>query len=479
MTILDSPTLAYNLTLPTADHNTNSPPLSPLSSSPSLLSLDTNIPQDTIYFPSNNMNLNRYNPLNDMPVLGEKKAPKKFTGKYSEVTQFIKHYSRLLEQYQVEDEVSKCEGILEYCSKSVKRFIESSTHFKTPNWNRLKADILKYYDAEKEEMKYNLPDLLQFLQESASRRMNNIEKWKQYYREYISHAGHLLSMNQLTEQDYHGYFWLGIPIGLRDLLEDRLYARHPDHDTRSPWPIDHITAIVDSHFKRGKYGDRLVLPTRFTQADDTDYPNSDSESEGTDSDSDSEYERRHCSKSSKKKRKAKKSTDSKKPATQQLEEDRTRVIKAPQEELEGIISKLNTMSIDDPTYGALYFKALSTDTTGLVARCILRAPKQEETHAVYTAATGTPAVRPPPIMPSAPINYQPPAVYSPAQPTAPYTSTRPPLSYPNNIPMGSQALLKPVPPPGRVPNICYGCNDPNHMMRECPGMVDLLNKGIL
>jgi len=64
--------------------------------------------------------------------------------------------------------------------------------------------------------------------------MNNIEKWKQYYRDYISHAGHLLSMNQLTEQDYHGYFWLRIPVGLRDLLEDRLYARHPNHDTRSP-----------------------------------------------------------------------------------------------------------------------------------------------------------------------------------------------------------------------------------------------------
>jgi len=78
-----------------------------------------------------NMNLNphTHNPLLDMPLRGDRKAPKKFTGKYDEVAQFIKKYKRLLDQYQVTSDIDRCEGILEYCSKPVREFIETSLHY--------------------------------------------------------------------------------------------------------------------------------------------------------------------------------------------------------------------------------------------------------------------------------------------------------------------------------------------------------------
>ena len=427
------------------------------------------------------MNLNRHNPLNDMPLLGEKKAPKKFRGKYSEVAKFIRHYNRLLEQHQVETDADRCEGILEYCSRTVQEFIESSPHYLQPNWERLEADILKYYDAEKEEMKYNITDFLRYLTESGARRMPNLERWKAYYREYMSLAGHLRATNQLSERDYLGYFWIGIPVGLQSLIEERLQARYPDFDTRDPWPIEHVTAVAELHFKRGKYSDRLLqLPTKLRESNDSDYPDSDDEESSSDSDSDSDYDRRrHRSRSARKKRRTKKAHTPRKPVTKQLQEDRTRIIKAPQEDVEGIISKLNSMSLEDPTYGALYYKAVSSDPSGMVARCIRRSPIQEEStpsSTTYAATVPQPVMQPPSVSYPAPMPYAPhPSSYPYPSPNN-YAPRPPPVTYPNNIPVGNQ-----VPPnmAARGGNVCFGCGDLHHMMRECPGMVDLLNKGIL
>ena len=47
-----------------------------------------------------------------------------------------------------------------------------------------------------------------------------------------------------------------------------------------------------------------------------------------------------------------------------------RKINVPPEEVDGIIQQLNTMSLDDPRYGQLYFKAVHMDGTGLAEKCI-------------------------------------------------------------------------------------------------------------
>jgi len=87
-------------------------------------------------------------PLAQMPIHGTKRAPPLFKGEYKQVVRFIEHYCHLLEYYQVTSDQDQCRGIIEYCSQDVEDFILSCPDYIVPNWEALKEEILKYYDAE-------------------------------------------------------------------------------------------------------------------------------------------------------------------------------------------------------------------------------------------------------------------------------------------------------------------------------------------
>ena len=142
---------------------------------PSLTSLPTMFPQPTnIYL----------DPLLNMPSRNSKYAPKKFKGKYSDVLRFIQHYNQLLIQYMITNEEDKCNGVLEYVSRSVKDFIKSLPDFITPNWNRLQANILKFYDAERDDNRFQHNDLVDYIQLTSTKHLTTLGQWKEYYREF-------------------------------------------------------------------------------------------------------------------------------------------------------------------------------------------------------------------------------------------------------------------------------------------------------
>jgi hypothetical protein len=155
-------------------------------------------------------------PLTLLPLPRERNAPKKFKGKYYEVTPFIEHYSRLLDQFHVTSDADRCKGILQYCSEKVQDFIRASQYYQNPDWTLLEAEILKYYDADRNEQKYRLADLTNFLKSSHNSTIPNLSHWKKYYREYCSMAGHLYSNGRINDDDFNGYFWYGIPEYLID-----------------------------------------------------------------------------------------------------------------------------------------------------------------------------------------------------------------------------------------------------------------------
>ena len=440
---------------------------STLPTATSMASAQYSVPphQNIPSYPLPMMNLqptNLYiNPLFNMPAKNAKYAPKKFTGKYTEVKRFVQHYSQLLIQYQIIEEADKCIGILEYVSRSVKDFIKSLPDFIHPNWERLQANILKFYDVEREENRFQHKDLLEYVQITATKMLHNLAQWKEYYREYNSLAGYLHASNRISDREYDGYFWYGIPKDLRNKFKDKLEVRLPLHNKDMPWPMSEIDLVADQYFQRDTFYDRLPHLASFGIKPEQDhYEESDEDSDTeSDSDSDSHYYRQRVSRRKKKLTK-KRGDDRYRPeaviSVPKIEDDRRHKINAPPEELSNLIQELNTMSLLDNRYGKLYYDVLSKDTTGLAAKCIRRPPLQEDN---TIPIQNKPIVNTNPFIP----------------PNAPIPSY---ASYPNNIPIGNRPTN--APPAGSINyNRCFGCFDPQHMLNECPKINDYLKQGII
>ena len=291
------------------------PTIVPLSSniSTSLPTLSTTTTTQAIHIPPlTNMNVQvnhtHVPPLYNMPIRGSKLAPKTFKGNYHKISDFIRHYNRLLDQHQVITETDKCQGILEYCVQKVKDFVRSSTHFQTPNWTRLQAEILKYYDADREESRYRVADLNAFVQRSSLQSINELADWKKYYRDYFTIAGFLKQKGLIDNKMYVGYFWYGLSPHLQKILEEKLYINYPQFDTTNPWPIDYLDEVANFYFKCNKFPQRLGhLPPAIDREDESDKDDSEYDLYNDSSDEEDTRHRRHRTKKKRTKTKVKKS----------------------------------------------------------------------------------------------------------------------------------------------------------------------------
>jgi len=401
-----------------------------------------------------------------MPVRGSRSAPRTFKGKYTQVERFLTHYNNLLTRYNINNEGEKCRTILEYCSESVSDFIKTLEHYKTPNWIGLENQIKLYYDADRKQTRYRPIDLVNFVKRSQLRSCNTLSQWKKYFRQYAIIAGFLLAKQRLSDNDYAGYFWVGIPKDVRTVLEGKLLIKEPNHNISDPWTVKQICDAAEQYFKRDKFSDMLLHAELFA-IENTDFTGSDTDSDTeSDTDSESDNDSRHPRRKHKHVKRNKYKTHAEKlkkaentvPTPAELE--RTHKYQGTSGEIENMIQQLNTMSLDDPHYGHLYYKVLSLDKTGIAQKCIYREPPHLSQRYMSN-------------------NRQAP----------PHMSQTSPLTYPNNIPIQAPRIpprnrdnhnLNVERPPFNPPsNQCYGCFEQGHMLHECPKMADLSQRGVI
>ena len=110
----------------------------------------------------------------DFPLPGHKSAPKKFKGKHSDVIPFIHFYERLCIKYHVTDDTEKVENITQYCSRSVRKFMEALPSYVTPNWDQFVKDVKKFYEADKDQRRFKVRDLEKLVKHSRSKSMNSM-----------------------------------------------------------------------------------------------------------------------------------------------------------------------------------------------------------------------------------------------------------------------------------------------------------------
>ena len=340
-----------------------------------------------------------------MPIRGQKNAPPTFKGEFWKVARFLEHYNHLLEYHQVSTDKDRCHGIIEYCSRDVSDFIKSRPNYINPNWQGLHQDILKYYDADRMDSRIQVSDLISFLHQQLKKPITTLSQWRAYSRKYLATATFLKNIDQLDEIAYHGYFWFGIPESLRTIFDSKLQVKYPTYDSSSePWPIEQIEEVAEVYFQRNKFSDKLIHLSTLgignkndsEEEDDYNYFDSDEEDEEDEEEERNRYLQRLKKKSLKKKSKLPKPSKEPLPV-KLLKEEPSRKITAPPEDgnIEALIHRLNTMSLEDPRYGVLYFKAISKDTTGLAAQCINRKPRQESSNKPFTCDPPPHQVLPP------------------------------------------------------------------------------------
>jgi hypothetical protein len=101
-----------------------------------------------------------------MPMPGTSKAPRKFRGHYWDVIQFVTHLDRLFTQFGITNGKDKVTLALDYCSKSVRSFIQTTLEYARGDWDALKLQFLSAYDAERNDPIYSVMDVIEYVHTS-------------------------------------------------------------------------------------------------------------------------------------------------------------------------------------------------------------------------------------------------------------------------------------------------------------------------
>src|ERR1700729_3643862 len=255
----------------------------------------THVQDNTAPLPSNILRVSGNgahvsNSVLTMPIPGTKLAPEKFRGDFHKVKEFIQHYERLCIQNNVTSDQEKCETLLRYCSKREKQTIKNIPSFTTPNWSKLRSDMLKLYDADLDTKRYKVKDIRNFSRTQKAKRIRDLATWKKYCRKFLRIAGSLLNGAKISNKEYATYFWQGIPKALKVRIENRILTRNPVRDLSEPFSIGEIDTAAEAILQR----DRFDTALDDSDSDDAISSGEESSNEGSDtssSDSDSEDER--------------------------------------------------------------------------------------------------------------------------------------------------------------------------------------------
>ncbi|KAJ7165279.1 hypothetical protein C8R46DRAFT_900529 [Mycena filopes] len=318
-----------------------------------------------------------------MPIRGSKDAPRNFRGKYTEVQRWVDHCEKLLNNCCVTDERERCESILAYCTIDVQNVIQTMEGYEHYRWGKLKKEILQFYDAERVYQKYKPADVDRYATKMRQKPCYSLTQWRKYFLRYNAIAGGPLQKGYLSCEDYNAYFLIGIHLPLRQLLENRVHQSNPYQDDMAQYTIRELNAAAEWYFRRNKYESLMVRAADLGEELNDDFSGDDSNSgESGSSLSDSDYESYKRKKQQRdKKRKLERTTKMKKPGAG---DTRTQKFQGNEDEIAGMIRKLNVMCLDNPEYTPIYYKVMVMDQSGIAEKCV-KPPRVERDEPVLCA----------------------------------------------------------------------------------------------
>lgn len=97
--------------------------------------------------------------VTNLPLKGNKSAPKTFTGKYDRVEDFFYEVETACDDKGVTSDKDKCKAIVRYCSDKVVKVIRGLKEYKANDYDALKKELIFIYDGDRTEVQYNISDV--------------------------------------------------------------------------------------------------------------------------------------------------------------------------------------------------------------------------------------------------------------------------------------------------------------------------------
>ncbi|KIM55666.1 hypothetical protein SCLCIDRAFT_134240 [Scleroderma citrinum Foug A] len=187
-----------------------------------------------------------------MSLLGMKSAPELFRGDHSHIRNFLDHYERFCALHNVVDDQEKVHSILQYCSTKVQETIEGMIHYHIPDWDRLKHDLLKYFDTDLSDERFYERDLKNFVVNSMRCPIHSLIAFWSYNRDFICIGGWLRNQERISEDEFNRYFWAGLPSSFRHLINSHLLLLNPNLDVTHPFSYSEVTKAAEQLVKTEK-----------------------------------------------------------------------------------------------------------------------------------------------------------------------------------------------------------------------------------
>jgi len=358
----------------------------------------------------------------EMPMPQQSTAPK-FKGHWSEVADFLLQCDQLFVHFNVTTDADRCRFMHSYCDRPTREVIEGLPSFINPDWNKLKALVLKIFDAERATQKFTLFDLHSFILRSCTLPLSTLDAFRDYMRQYMRIAGWLLGQHKIDQVEYNRCFWLGIDTSIRPSIEAKMNLQNSKLDPSVPFEFDDVVSAAEMIFKRDRFDFGVFDKPKPTQADSA-YPRDEEEFTIDNL-----------------KKLLKSVIPNKEPSERpvldpvqsrivydNLEREGEKAQKA--DEVETLIKQMSRLTIQDPNYAVCYFRIMKLDPDIgklLAPPTFVNTPRMSSTSS-----------------------------------TSPYTTT---------VPARPQTNFSEV--------LCYGCLQKGHTMTRCAQLAELANQGVV
>ena len=202
------------------------------------------------------------NTINDLPLKGNKKAPKTFTGDYRKVKEFFANIETLCHKEGVTSSKEKCKAVARYSSREVVSVIKGLESYRDDDYATLKKDLIFMYDGDRTEVEYSLSDVQRLIKRWNKSKINDLPTFKEYYKEFQKVVGWMHIRKKVSKENFNLWFWAGLPRGFRRKVEVQLRIEDPTLDVSVPFEIPKITGVVQKMYARDRFENQIPLMVR-------------------------------------------------------------------------------------------------------------------------------------------------------------------------------------------------------------------------